>query len=126
LKTARRECGLRGGYVEFTNFHPGTIDEMYKIASVNLSPNTVGQVMMALMCNPPKPGDDSYESYTKEMTDGLESLKRRAHLMTDTFNSLEGVTCNFTEGAMYSFPRIRLPKKAIEAAELAGKAPDLF
>jgi hypothetical protein len=27
------ECGLRGGYVEFSNFHPGTIEEMYKIAS---------------------------------------------------------------------------------------------
>lgn len=120
------ECGLRGGYVEFTNFHPGTIDEMYKIASVNLSPNTVGQVMMALMCNPPKPGDESYESYTKEMENGLASLRRRAHLMTDAFNSLEGVSCNFTEGAMYSFPRIRLPKKAIEAVEKAGKAPDLF
>lgn len=24
------ECGLRGGYVELTNFHPGTIDELYK------------------------------------------------------------------------------------------------
>ena len=25
------ECGLRGGYVELTNFHPGTVDEMYKV-----------------------------------------------------------------------------------------------
>lgn len=25
------ECGLRGGYVELTNFHPGTIDELYKV-----------------------------------------------------------------------------------------------
>lgn len=28
------ECGLRGGYVELTNFHPGTIDEMYKARRV--------------------------------------------------------------------------------------------
>jgi len=27
----------------------------------------------------------------------------------DAFNSLEGVSCNFTEGAMYSFPRLSLP-----------------
>lgn len=33
-------------------------------------------------------------------------------MMTDAFNSLEGVTCNFTEGAMYSFPRLHLPPKA--------------
>ncbi len=38
------ECGLRGGYVEMSNIHQGTIDEMYKCASINLCPNTVGQV----------------------------------------------------------------------------------
>lgn len=29
-------------------------------------------------------------------------------------------------GAMYSFPQLRLPPKAIEAAKAAGKAPDVF
>lgn len=120
------ECGLRGGYVEFTNFHPGTIEEMYKVASINLSPNTMGQVSMSLMCNPPQPGDESYEKYEKEMEEGLSSLRRRAHVMTDAFNSLEGVTCNFTEGAMYSFPQLHLPAKAIAAAKAAGKTPDTF
>lgn len=24
------ECGLRGGYVELVNMHPGTIEEIYK------------------------------------------------------------------------------------------------
>lgn len=28
----------------------------------------------------------------------LASLRRRAHMVTDGFNSLEDVTCNFTEG----------------------------
>eukprot|EP00890_Picochlorum_soloecismus_P003603 jgi/Picsp_1/4243/NSC_01752-R1_alanine aminotransferase len=120
------ECGLRGGYVEFLNFHPGTIDEMYKIASINLCPNTTGQIAMSLMANPPKPGDESYESYQKEMDEGLASLTRRAHVMTDAFNALEGVSCTFTEGAMYSFPRLHLPPKAIEAAKQAGKTPDTF
>lgn len=27
-------------------------------------------------------------------------------MVTDGFNSLQGVTCNFTEGAMYSFPQV--------------------
>ena len=43
-KGALGECGLRGGYVEATNIHPGTINQIYKIASINLSPNTTGQV----------------------------------------------------------------------------------
>lgn len=29
-------------------------------------------------------------------------------------------------GAMYSFPQIHLPPKAIEAAKKAGKVPDVF
>jgi glutamate--glyoxylate aminotransferase len=36
----------------------------------------------------------------------LASLRRRAHMVTDGFNELEDVTCNFTEGAMYSFPQV--------------------
>lgn len=73
-------------------------------------------------------------------------------MMTDGFNSCRNVVCNFTEGnlcicgtpqrfssqlwfesqgnffsgAMYSFPQIRLPPKAIEAAKRAGKVPDVF
>jgi aspartate/methionine/tyrosine aminotransferase len=47
-------------------------------------------------------------------------------LLEDAFNNLEGFTCNKAEGAMYLFPQIRLPKKAIEAAKASGKAPDAF
>lgn len=120
------ECGLRGGYVEMTNIHPGTIEEMYKVASINLSPNTVGQIAMSCLVNPPKPGDPSYGEWQKEREAELQSLRRRAHMVTDGFNSLDGVTCNFTEGAMYSFPQLKLPAKAIAAAKAAGKAPDVF
>ena len=69
------------------------------------------QVSMSLMMNPPQPGDESYEQYKEERAATLASLRRRAHTMTDAFNACEGVTCNFTEGAMYSFPRLDLPQK---------------
>ena len=48
------ECGLRGGYMELLNIHPDTIGEMYKIASINLSPNTMGQVCFAACFKPTK------------------------------------------------------------------------
>ena len=138
------ECGLRGGMMEATNIHPGTIEQIYKIASVNLSPNTTGQVLAlvcrtswgtsaglvgsptcpplptccmgaqagaALMVNPPKPGDPSYEQHKAEEESIIASLRRRAQMVTDGFNACEGVTCNFTEGAMYSFPKLQLPSK---------------
>ncbi len=48
-KGALGECGIRGGMLEATNIHPETIDQLYKIASINLSPNTFGQVRLALL-----------------------------------------------------------------------------
>lgn len=120
------ECGQRGGYFEMTNIPPKTVDEIYKVASISLSPNVPGQVFLGLMVNPPKPADISYQMFVTESKAILESLRRRAHLMTDGFNSCRNVVCNFTEGAMYSFPQIKLPPKAIVAAKEAGKAPDVF
>ncbi|KAI3452686.1 hypothetical protein Pfo_009350 [Paulownia fortunei] len=103
-----------------------TVEEIYKVSSISLSPNVPGQIFMGLMVNPPKPGDISYERYVRESKGILESLRRRAQIMTDGFNSCRNVVCNFTEGAMYSFPQIRLPPKAIEAANKAGKVADVF
>lgn len=71
----------------------------------------VVQVSMSLMCNPPKQGDVSFEQYKSEKAATLASLRRRAHIMTDAFNACEGITSNFVEGAMYSFPRLHLPPR---------------
>lgn len=46
--------------------------------------------------------------------------------LEDALNNLEGVSCNKAEGAMYLFPRIELPLKAIKAAEAVNSAPDAF
>ncbi|EFJ23041.1 hypothetical protein SELMODRAFT_145611 [Selaginella moellendorffii] len=120
------ECGQRGGYFEMTNIHPQTVEELYKVASISLSPNVVGQIMMGLMVTPPRPFDISYPQYQAESKAIIESMRRRAHIMTDGFNKCEDVVCNFTEGAMYSFPRIKLSKAAMDAAAQAGKAADVF
>lgn len=44
----------------------------------------------------------------------------------DARGSMEGVSCEETEGALYSFPRIRLPPAAVDAARASGKEPDVF
>ena len=97
-KGAYGECGLRGGYMEMHNIDAAVVDEMYKIASINLCPNVPGQVALGLMVNPPKPGDVSYRQFMEEKGSLLESLKRRARMITDAFNSMEGVVCQETEG----------------------------
>ena len=40
-------------------------------------------------------------------------------MTTEVLNSMENVKCNEVAGAMYAFPRITLPKKAIEAAKVS-------
>ncbi|XP_006342898.1 alanine aminotransferase 2, mitochondrial-like isoform X4 [Solanum tuberosum] len=120
------ECGKRGGYMEFTGFSPEIREQIYKVASVNLCSNISGQILASLIMIPPKVGDESYESFSAEKEAILSSLARRAKILEDAFNSLEGVTCYNAEGALYSFPRINLPDKAIKAAEEAKTAPDAF
>jgi len=120
------ECGKRGGYMEVTGFSPDIREQIYKVASVNLCSNISGQILASLVMSPPKVGDESYESYSAEKDGILSSLARRAKTLEDAFHSLEGITCNKAEGAMYLFPSIHLPQKAIKAAEAAKTAPDAF
>ena len=46
------ECGIRGGYVHFTNIDQGIKDEIVKLRSLGLNSNTVGMIMVELMVNP--------------------------------------------------------------------------
>ncbi|CAH2037195.1 unnamed protein product [Thlaspi arvense] len=120
------ECGKRGGYMEVTGFTSDVREQIYKVASVNLCSNISGQILASLVMSPPKPGDDSYDSYIAEKEGILSSLAKRAKTLEEALNKLEGITCNRAEGAMYLFPCINLPKKAIAAAEDAKTAPDAF
>eukprot|EP01137_Pigoraptor_chileana_P005876 Opistho-2@49552 len=120
------ECGKRGGFMEIVGVDQEVRDQIYKNASISLCPNIHGQVLVDLMVRPPQKGEASYELYNSEKNGILQSLKSRAETLVAAFNKLEGVTCNPAQGAMYTFPRIRLSKKAVEAAQAAGKRPDSF
>lgn len=120
------ECGIRGGYAEILNFCPDVKAMLLKSLSAQLCPTTIGQACMDTVVNPPKQGEPSYDLWFKEKTAILNELKLRAELVAKTFNSIEGFSCNPVQGAMYAFPQIKLPPKAIEAAKKAGQAPDVF
>jgi alanine transaminase len=120
------ECGLRGGYFELLGIGEDVKMQLYKLASMSLASNTLGMLTVGLMVNPPKPGDESYGLYVQERDAILSSMKRRAQVMSRALNQMTGVSCNEIEGAMYAFPTITLPPKAVEAARAAGQAPDTF
>lgn len=120
------ECGIRGGYVECLNIDPEVLDQVYKMASTSLCCNTLGQAMVASIFNPPREGEASFPLYQKERDGIMDSLKRKAQLTTKRLNEFSGVSCQVVEGAMYAFPKIEIPAKAIEAAKAKGQEPDFL
>lgn len=120
------ECGRRGGYMECVNIDDGAEEELYKLSSLNLCSNLVGQLAVGLMVNPPSEGDESHVQYVSEKNAILSSLKRRARILVDALNNLEGVTCQESQGAMYAFPKITLPPGAISAAKKLNETPDNY
>nr|AIT69924.1 alanine transaminase [Colpomenia sinuosa] len=120
------ECGLRGGYMEVHGIGAEVRAELYKLASLSLCSNTIGQLATGIMINPPKPGDPSFATFQKERDDILSSLERRSIMVHKALNKLEGITCNEADGALYAFPRIRLSNKAKLAAEAEGIPADEY
>lgn len=120
------ECGRRGGYMEIINLPADVKAQLIKLSSINLCSNVNGQICTAMMMNPPKEGEESYELFAKERQGLLDSLKRRAKLLVSALNKLEGVTCNEAEGALYAMPQLKLPPGATKAAEESGKPVDFF
>lgn len=57
--------------------------------------------------------------FSQEKNEVLSSLKEKANLITKLFNSIEGIKCNPVEGAMYAFPKITIPKRAVEKAQVS-------
>ncbi|XP_036934543.1 alanine aminotransferase 2-like isoform X2 [Acanthopagrus latus] len=120
------ECGFRGGYMEVINMDPEVKAQLTKLVSVRLCPPVSGQALMDLVVNPPQPDEPSYTTFMKERTAVLADLAEKARLTEQILNTVPGITCNPVQGAMYSFPRITLPQKAIDKAKEAGQIPDMF
>ncbi|CAL5326753.1 unnamed protein product [Camellia sinensis] len=69
--------------LEVTGFTPEIREQIYKVASMNLCSNISGQILASLVMNPPKVGDESYESYYAEKDGILSSLARRAKIFPE-------------------------------------------
>ncbi|XP_029646883.1 alanine aminotransferase 1 [Octopus sinensis] len=120
------ECGFRAGYFEAVNLDPEVVPYLNKSISAKLCSSVPGQALMDVIVNPPKPSEPSYTHFMQEKENVLSQLKEKALLTTSTFNSIEGMKCNILQGAMYAFPRIFLPPKAIETAKSMGISPDFL
>lgn len=120
------ECGIRGGYAEYVNFDEHVLSEIKKLKSAQLCSTVSGQVAFAAVLDPPEPGDPSYETFTKEKNAVLGTLKRKSEKVYQLFSSMPGIKVNPIMGAMYCFPQIELPPKALQAAREIGVQPDAY
>ncbi|XP_014616813.1 PREDICTED: alanine aminotransferase 1 isoform X1 [Polistes canadensis] len=120
------ECGIRGGYAELVNIDPTVMKLLQKSISAMLCPTVLGQVVLDVVANVPKPNEPSYAKFEEEKRNTLLSLAERSKLAVDMLNSIPGYKTNPSMGAMYVFPRFEIPPKAVEAAKAKGQAPDLF
>ncbi|CCD61912.1 alanine transaminase [Caenorhabditis elegans] len=120
------ECGMRGGYVEFLNLDPEVYVLFKKMISAKLCSTVLGQAVIDAVVNPPKEGDASYALWKQEKDAVLASLKERATLVEKAYSSIDGISCNPVQGAMYAFPQITIPQRAVEKAQSLNQQPDFF
>ncbi|XP_043937215.1 alanine aminotransferase 2 [Protopterus annectens] len=120
------ECGCRGGYMEVINLDPDVKAQLVKLLSIRLCAPLSGQAAMDVVVNPPQPGEESYETFLQERNDILCNFAIKAKLTEEVLNAVPGIHCNPLQGAMYAFPRIYIPPKAIQKAQSCGIAPDMF
>ncbi|EGF98418.1 uncharacterized protein MELLADRAFT_95696 [Melampsora larici-populina 98AG31] len=120
------ECGRRGGFLEIVNFPKPVQEQLTKLASIDLCPPIQGQIGVDVLVRPPKPGEPSYKKWYKETRTIQKNMNKNAAQLSKVFQSTSKMSSSEAQGAMYLFPQIELPKKAIEAAQKAGKEPDLF
>ena len=66
------------------------------------------QTCLDLVVHPPEPQDPSYPTWISEVQNTLNSFAKRADMVANILNGIEGMRCNVVQGAMYAFPRVSL------------------
>ncbi|XP_066434299.1 alanine aminotransferase 2-like isoform X2 [Eleutherodactylus coqui] len=117
------ECGFRAGYIEFVNIDPAVFEVLYLLKSFNVPP-VIGSLMLEVLLDPPQPGDPSYETFLREKQTLLNNLAEKARITEEILNQAPGIHCNPILGALYAFPRVSIPDRAIRLAQDRGLEPD--
>jgi len=124
-KGAVGESGLRGGFVHCSNLGHDVRDQLRKIASISLCSNVVGQAMVASAVTPPPLRGPSRASYDQDIAEINGRFQRKAKLVWQRLNAVDGISCQPLEGAIYAFPRVTIKgyimKKAISFATPADE-----
>ncbi|EGG06952.1 uncharacterized protein MELLADRAFT_106312 [Melampsora larici-populina 98AG31] len=119
------ECGRRGGFFEIVNFPKDVVKQISKLVAIDDAP-VQGQIGVDVLVRPPRPGESSYDLWYQETTRIQQKMNDNAKKLVESFKRLPGISSTEAEGAMYLYPKVELPQRALEAAKKAGKSPDTF
>ena len=75
------------------------------------------QTAVDCIVSPPKSFEPSHYLFEEEKAKILEDLAVKAELVQKSFSQIPGIDCQPIQGAMYAFPRVNIPSKAIELAK---------
>jgi len=124
-KGAVGEGGLRGGFVHCSNLRRDVRDQLRKIASISLCSNVIGQALVASAVTPPPLDGASRALFDQHMAEIKGRFQRKAKLVWQRLNAMDGISCQPLEGAIYAFPRVTIKgyimKKAISFATPADE-----
>eukprot|EP00766_Chilomastix_caulleryi_P001490 gnl/Chilomastix_caulleri/2462.p2 GENE.gnl/Chilomastix_caulleri/2462~~gnl/Chilomastix_caulleri/2462.p2 ORF type:complete len:155 (+),score=46.94 gnl/Chilomastix_caulleri/2462:55-519(+) len=96
------------------------------MVSINLCPNTTGQILLSLATRGPTKGTEEEVRYLKERSENLTALERSMEVAYSRLNYAKGVVCQPIRGGIYAYPRITVPPKAVEEAKRASLTPSEF
>lgn len=103
------ECGLRGGYLYIHNFNEKVRVQLIKLKSLGLCSNTVGQLAMEILTNPPVEGvaPETKEKFETERKTLFDSMSRRAKIALKYLNSMKNIHSQSIVGGMDVFPSVK-------------------
>ncbi|KAG6926949.1 hypothetical protein G0U57_010775, partial [Chelydra serpentina] len=119
------EGGFRAGFFELVNIDPAII-KCFCSWGMSVYPLILGQVLLDTLMEPQLPGEPSYQTFMAEKQAVLSDLAHKAQLTQEIFSQVPGIHCNPVQGAMYSFPSIQIPARAVQEAQALGLEPDFF
>ncbi|XP_051984148.1 alanine aminotransferase 2 [Xyrauchen texanus] len=119
------ECGLRGGYVELVNLDPSVMEYIRKLFYTESCTPIGGQIALDLMADPPKPGDPSFPTFSKEVQSIKNMICKNTHRMQEVFEEMPGISCQPLKGGFFVFPRLYFPHRAIQWAKNKNMEPDM-
>ncbi|XP_030405342.1 alanine aminotransferase 2-like [Gopherus evgoodei] len=133
---------FQAGFFELVNINPA-IMKCFCSWGMSIYPLILGQFLLDALMEPSLPGSPPARPSwqwvlcaaravvlslggCQETQVVLSDLAHKAQLTQEIFSQVPGIHCNPVQGAMYSFPRIQIPARAVQEAQALGLEPDFF